>query len=92
MNRFERNCRLVRYIFSYATLCIILGHTLIAQEANKQQWYLEPALRIGRIIPNASNTAWLSHVSLYSAELRFGKQTTGQHEWERLLYCLYRPI
>lgn len=84
MNRFERNCRLVRYFFSYATLCIILGHTLIAQEANKQQWYLEPALRIGRIIPNASNTAWLSHVSLYSAELRFGKQTTGQHEWERL--------
>lgn len=54
------------------------------QTSEPHQLYLEPALRIGRIIPNASNTGWLSNVSLYSAELRFGKQTDGRHDWERL--------
>ena len=85
MSLLERGYRIARRMVSCAAFCIILILSLCAQEPNQQQWYIEPAIRIGRIIPNASNTAWLSHVSLYSAELRLGKQTTGQHEWERLL-------
>ncbi len=46
--------------------------------------YIEPAFRVGRVIPNASNTAFLSGVSTYGAEIRFGHQTRGKHEWERL--------
>ena len=46
--------------------------------------YMEPAYRMGRVIPNASNTRFLSHVSTYGAELRLGHQTTGKHDWERL--------
>ena len=46
--------------------------------------YLEPAYRMGRVIPNASNTSFLSHVSTYGAELRLGHQTTGKRDWERL--------
>lgn len=84
MSLLERGYRIARHMVSCAAFCIILILSLCAQDPNQQQWYIEPAIRIGRIIPNASNTAWLSHVSLYSAELRLGKQTTGQHEWERL--------
>ena len=39
---------------------------------------------MGRVIPNASNTSFLSHVYTYGAELRLGHQTTGKHDWERL--------
>ena len=45
--------------------------------------YIEPAFRIGRVIPNAKNVGFLSNVSMYSAEVRFGWQTKGRHDWEK---------
>ena len=45
--------------------------------------YIEPAVRIGRVIPNASNVGFLSNVSLYSAEVRVGWQSMGSRRWQR---------
>lgn len=55
-----------------------------AQKMGDSHLFIEPIVRMGRVIPNASSTSWLSKVSLYSAELRFGKLTDGRHEWEQL--------
>ncbi len=43
----------------------------------KANYYVEPILRIGRVMGYPGN------VYLYSPEIRFGKQTLGEKEWER---------
>ncbi|HNW67290.1 MAG TPA: acyloxyacyl hydrolase [Bacteroidales bacterium] len=65
--------------------CILLFSVkTYSQNENGHNLYLEPALRVGRIIPNASNSSFLWNVTLYSLELRLGKQTTGELPWHRL--------
>ncbi|MDD6582587.1 MAG: acyloxyacyl hydrolase [Bacteroidales bacterium] len=63
---------------------LLLALLLFAMSSLSAQYYIEPAVRVGRVIPNASNVGWLSNVSMYGAEIRFGKQTTGKYAWEKL--------
>lgn len=47
--------------------CILLFSVkTYSQNENGHNLYLEPALRVGRIIPNASNSSFLWNVTLYS--------------------------
>lgn len=46
-------------------------------------WYIEPGIRYGRIIPNFKDASWLWQTDLYGLEVRVGRQTDGQKEWEQ---------
>jgi len=48
----------------------------------KDDWYIESALRYGRIVPNSSGTK-LWNINVIGADLRIGKQTFGKSEWEQ---------
>lgn len=75
---------MLRVIKFALTLFFIGMCSLFAQKEYAHNLYFEPAVRIGRIIPNASNSSFLSSVNLYSIELRVGQQTTGDLAWHRL--------
>lgn len=54
-----------------------------AQETKKNLWYIEPAVRYGRVLPNFKEASWLWQTDLCSVDLRIGRQTDGQKEWEQ---------
>ncbi len=73
--------RKVLLLFCVLQALVLTG---FAQKQSSHNLYLEPAVRVGRIVPNSSNTQYLAEVGLYSIELRLGKQTTGELPWHQL--------
>ncbi len=78
---------ILKYIkLSITILCIVilsLPGYISAQETKKNLWYLEPAVRYGRVLPNFKEASWLWQTDLCSVDLRIGRQTDGQKEWEQ---------
>lgn len=46
-------------------------------------WYIEPSIRYGRVMPTLKTDHFLWETDLVGAEIRVGKQTTGEKEWEQ---------
>lgn len=49
----------------------------------KDDWFLEPSFRIGRIVPNYQSADFLWNTFAYGVDFRVGKQTHGKNEWEQ---------
>lgn len=59
-----------------------MGQSADNKKGIKDDWYIEPVLRGGRVVPNFPGTN-LWDIHLYGMDLRVGKQTYGKAEWEQ---------
>ncbi len=79
----------ISFIFSSILIFIIISFSLITsiygqkEVSGKSDWYIEPSIRYGQIIPNYASTLNLAKIFGVGTDLRFGLQTHGKNEWEQ---------
>ena len=64
---------------------VLFGHTIFSQNSKNQDLYIEGGLRYGTALYHPQHAIYLKDFYYGGAELRFGKQTTGKNQWEKML-------
>ena len=66
-------------------LPLFLCHTIFSQSLKPRDCYLEGGLKYGTALYHPKHAIYLKDFYYGGAELRFGKQTTGKNQWEKML-------
>jgi len=77
----------MRYRLLLIGFLIAFSNHMSAQLSRQYDWYIEPGLRYGNIIPTVSSDSYLSDTHIYSFDLRFGVHSKGDRAWEQLYRC-----
>ena len=77
----------MKKIFYFWIIFVLLfGNKLIAQKNKDQDLFIEGGIRYGSALFHPKHAIYLKDLYYGGLEFRFGKQTNGKNQWERMLY------
>ncbi|MCL1850717.1 MAG: acyloxyacyl hydrolase [Bacteroidetes bacterium] len=65
---------------------ILFNNETIAQHYKEQNLFIEGGVRYGTALYHPQSAIYLKNLYYGGLEVRFGKQTNGKNQWERMLY------
>ena len=77
----------VKNPISFLILFVLLFHSkTLAQNFRQQNLFIEAGLRYGTALYHPQSAIYLKDLYYGGIEFRFGKQTNGKKQWEKMLY------
>jgi len=73
-------------IFTLILLVLLLCNNTLAQNSKDHNLFIEGGLRYGVALYHPQSSIYLQDLQYGGLEFRFGKQTNGKNQWERMLY------